>query len=794
MEMGLGKTAVALSWLHLHPEIKPVIVVCTSSLKLNWEREVHLWMNDVLPSVHILYGKNGKGLPKADLYIVNYDILQAWLPELLKIAPKAIVCDEATAIKERTAQRTKAVKELCKGVPHVLMLTGTPIVNRPAEAFNMLNIISPARFPSFFHYAKEFCGAFRSRWGWDFSGASNLDKLHEKLQHVMVRRLKSEVLQDLPEKRRAIVPLEIVNRKEYRRAEEDFVGWLRDKGDKVRAESASRAEALVSIEGLKQLTISGKLETCLDWIADFLETGEKLIVFATHKRTIDAVMQRFGELAVKVDGSVTGEDRQLAVDRFQTDTSVRLFVGNIQAAGVGITLTAASNVAFLELGWSPGIHEQAEDRCILEGQWILTPDGWRLIENIVVGDLVIGGDGLLHRVTDKSVRLAKGSHSFNSKDIAEITVRGWNRPISVTTDHRILTTQGWKEARDIKPRDRLCMPKATEFAPVSNIPVEEKHRYSPIFQTPEQSIFGSYYSTQRIKPVSQQANGRLVSLPKTILLDDEALFALGYYIGDGHAYVGRNKGRYVSFAGHQEQKTTHIARCEAWCARLGVNSTMYHNRQDKGCELRAYSGEFANWVVDHFGRVLTEKRLSQWIFKTSIAQRRAFLSGWLAADGYQRPSKSGNLRYEIITASDRLAADATRLLMSVGQKPCVIYGKHAGAYTIGWTENQDMSLVVTSITHRTCNKIEKVYDLTVEDAETFVIGSAVVHNCHRIGQRDSVTIWYLIAQGTIEERICKLLDNKRKVLSRVLDGGTVEDGGGIFESLLEEIKGEKDGL
>ena len=381
LEMGLGKTAVALSCLHLHPEIRPIVVVCPSSLKLNWEREARLWMGDALPSIEILYSRNGKDLSKADMYIVNYDILQAWLPELLKIAPKAIICDESTAIKERTAQRTKAVKELCKGVPHVLMLTGTPIVNRPAEAFNMLNIISPARFPSFFHYAKEFCNAHRTRWGWDFSGASNLDKLHEKLQYVMIRRLKSEVLQDLPEKRRAIVPLEITNRKEYQRAEEDFVGWLRDKGDKVRAESASRAEALASIEGLKQLTISGKLDTCLDWIADFLEAGEKLIAFATHKRTIDAVMQRFGDLTVKIDGSVTDEDRQLVVDRFQTDASVRLFVGNIQAAGVGITLTAASNVAFLELGWSPGLHEQAEDRAHRIGQrdsvtiWYLIAQG-----------------------------------------------------------------------------------------------------------------------------------------------------------------------------------------------------------------------------------------------------------------------------------------------------------------------------------------------------------------------------------------------------------------------------------
>ena len=365
-EMGLGKTAQVLSWLRLHSEIRPVIVVCPSSLKLNWEREIKLWMGEE-PTIQLLYGRNGTSLSNADIYIINYDILTAWVPELTSQLPKMIVCDESHMIKGQT-QRTKAAKALCKGVDHVLMLSGTPIVNRPMEAFNALNILSPSRFPVRFRYGLDFCAGFRSRWGWDFSGASNLDKLHEKLQHVMIRRLKSEVLQDLPEKRRAIVPLEIANRKEYQRAEEDFVGWLRDKGDKVRAESAARAEALASIEGLKQLTITGKLDACLEWISDFLEAGEKLIVFATHKRTIDAVMQRFGDLAVKVDGSVTGEDRQLAVDRFQGDDFVRLFVGNIQAAGVGLTLTAASNIAFLELGWSPGLHEQAESRAHRIGQ------------------------------------------------------------------------------------------------------------------------------------------------------------------------------------------------------------------------------------------------------------------------------------------------------------------------------------------------------------------------------------------------------------------------------------------
>jgi SWI/SNF-related matrix-associated actin-dependent regulator 1 of chromatin subfamily A len=182
----------------------------------------------------------------------------------------------------------------------------------------------------------------------------------------MIRRLKKDVLQELPDKIYSFVPLELDNENEYLEAEKDFIAWIRkEKGDEA-ANRIKTAEALVKVEGLKQLSVKGKLKQSIEWIKDFLESGEKLVVFCTHRFVVDALMNEFKD-AVKVDGGLSANQKQEAVDAFQ-DGDTKLFVGNIQAAGIGLTLTASSNVVFLELDWSPSKHDQASDRCHRIGQ------------------------------------------------------------------------------------------------------------------------------------------------------------------------------------------------------------------------------------------------------------------------------------------------------------------------------------------------------------------------------------------------------------------------------------------
>jgi SNF2 family DNA or RNA helicase len=372
-EMGLGKTIQALGWLELHPEIRPAVIVVPASLKLNWQKEIDMWMSKKKKSV-ICSGRkptkaDKKALTKTDLIIINYDILSnEWLDEFKRIKIQAMIIDEVHMIKSPAAKRTKAVMKLKRMVNHTLALSGTPITNRPIELFTTIKMLAPQLFGSKFEFAQEFCNARHNGFGWDFSGAKNTEKLHKILtESIMIRRLKADVLKDLPAKMRSVVPMEITNRSVYIKAESDFISYLK-KIDPEKAKSAERAETLVQIEGLKQLTIAGKIKACKLWIKEHLETNGKLVVFCTHKSTINHLMAAFKDVAVKLDGSTSQTDRQVVVDKFQTDDSVRLFVGNIKAAGVGITLTAASSVAFLEFPWTPAELDQGEDRIHRIGQ------------------------------------------------------------------------------------------------------------------------------------------------------------------------------------------------------------------------------------------------------------------------------------------------------------------------------------------------------------------------------------------------------------------------------------------
>jgi SWI/SNF-related matrix-associated actin-dependent regulator of chromatin subfamily A-like protein 1 len=365
-DMGLGKTIQTIAWLQLHPDLRPVIVIVPATLKINWEREIHKWMSN--QCVTILEGTRPYTF-SGDIIIINYDILFHWLGVLKLRDFKVMITDEAHYYKSNSAKRTKAIKMLAKGIPHVIALSGTPIESRPVEIYNALNLVNPNLFPKRWHFLNRYCKPTYNGYGWNYNGASNIAELHQILTTTcMIRRKKTQVLKDLPEKVRSYIPMELDNEEEYSKAEFDFIEWVKDtKGDDV-ARRVSQTEQISSIEALKQLAVKGKLKQAINWIEDFLQSDKKLVVFATHHFVIDALIAEFPDISVRVDGRVSQTERQSAVDRFQNDEKVKLFIGNIEAAGVGITLTAASDVVFLELPWTPAKLEQAIDRLHRIGQ------------------------------------------------------------------------------------------------------------------------------------------------------------------------------------------------------------------------------------------------------------------------------------------------------------------------------------------------------------------------------------------------------------------------------------------
>ncbi|MEM4359802.1 MAG: DEAD/DEAH box helicase [Candidatus Bilamarchaeaceae archaeon] len=369
-DMGLGKTLQAIAWLAVHPELRPAVVICPASLKINWKREIEASLTSPEPVV-VLGGKNGKKEEGGSIYIVNYDILIDRIDDLIELSPKVLILDEAHYVKNREAKRSKATLRLAERVPHVIAITGTPILNRPAEIYNLIKLVKRDLFPRFFEFGVRYCGGTHTPWGWDFSGSSNLDELNSILaETIMIRRRKEDVLKDLPPKIRMPVVLELPPdaRTVYQKVQSDFAAWARENLGN-RASVTLRSKALAQLSYLRKAALEGKLPGVIEWVENFLESDPgKLVLFAISREAIATVAEHFRGRVVVITGDTNQADRQAAVDAFQNDASIRLFVGNIRATGVGLTLTAAQNLAFMELPWTPGELIQAEDRIHRIGQ------------------------------------------------------------------------------------------------------------------------------------------------------------------------------------------------------------------------------------------------------------------------------------------------------------------------------------------------------------------------------------------------------------------------------------------
>jgi SWI/SNF-related matrix-associated actin-dependent regulator of chromatin subfamily A-like protein 1 len=360
-EQGLGKTVEALALLE-EDGAYPAVVICPASLKLNWQREAEHWLPH--RSLTVVVG-TGKTIPKADITILNYEIVQKHRDRLSVLRPKALILDESHYVKNPQAKRTKAVRRLAEGLEEGALkvaLTGTPVMNHPDELIAQLRILG--RLGEFGSGAR-----FKRR----FQGAGAEERIHWHLRRTcFVRRLKKDVMPQLPEKRQVVVPVSLENEREYRLAERDVVAWLQEQPlelSELEAKVAStlRAERLAQLNLLRRLAGRGKLGAALAWIDDFLESEEPLVVFASHRELQETVVQRFPQ-ALHLVGADSAQARDAAVQAFQAPDGPQLLVCSTRVAGQGITLTRASNVAFLDLEWSPAMHDQAEDRLHRIGQ------------------------------------------------------------------------------------------------------------------------------------------------------------------------------------------------------------------------------------------------------------------------------------------------------------------------------------------------------------------------------------------------------------------------------------------
>lgn len=365
-DMGLGKTKQVLGYMQKYADISPVVVVAPAAVMLNWEREIRTSMSlDTLQFA--CEGRTPRDLTMIAkvfrVFLVSWDNLRYWLDDLIAIKPQLVALDEAHRGKNRDSKRSRAATTLAHAAPRVIAMTGTPVKNRPVDAYALLNQVAPADWSNFEEFEREYAES------WD-----GLDRLHHKMREYMVRRTKEQVLTDLPPKVFTTVPVRTTPNEmvAYRIGVRKAIEELLKKHGQI--------SHLAIVEKTKQLAWAAKRRYTIEWIKDFLDlseadptngslaAGPKLVVFTTHKDVVQTIEKAFPGITTKVTGDVTGQARQNAVDTFQNDDNCRLFIGNLTAASEGITLTAASNVAFVEFGWTPGEHDQAADRCHRIGQ------------------------------------------------------------------------------------------------------------------------------------------------------------------------------------------------------------------------------------------------------------------------------------------------------------------------------------------------------------------------------------------------------------------------------------------
>lgn len=453
---GLGKSGQAIATIHgaaLHGQQSfPCLIICPSSLKENWRREWNIWtnrkavvMSDSIKNTWPQYLKTGL----VEVFIINYESLKKYFvqeikremdPETNKYKPltlkhihfketislfKSVIIDECHRCKDSSTLQAKLVKGMTAKKEWVLGLTGTPVVNKPKDLIAQLAIVQRlADIGGYQYFIKRYCGG-------DGKGASNLKELHYKLSTTcFYQRQKKDVLLDLPDKMRNIILCDISTRKEYKEAEDNLKEYLLKWKNKTDAEveKSLRGEIMVLMGIQKNISARGKMNEVIEYVDEVVESGEKVVVFVHQKEIALALLHHYPK-AVSIRGDDSMDARQRSVDGFQRDPNIQVIICSIKAAGVGITLTASSRVAFVELPWHGADCDQCEDRTHRIGQknavqvsYFLGKDTideyiYELIESKrgVANDITGTVDNIQREIID---RLADSL--FNTKKVEEV--------------------------------------------------------------------------------------------------------------------------------------------------------------------------------------------------------------------------------------------------------------------------------------------------------------------------------------------------------------------------------------
>lgn len=381
-DMGLGKTTSTVI-ASLESGVEKVLIICPASLKINWQREI---ANYTDKEVSIIEGKKWE---PAEFTIINYDILKNFhdpkhpeKSDILNYGFDLVVMDEAHYIQNVKAARTKIANHIVKKVGKVWLLTGTPMTSRPMNYYNLLDLVDSPVAENWMAYAIRYCAGYQFSVGpkkvWNVTGASNLEELRDRTKPQVLRRLKEDIL-DLPEKIITPVYLRLKSR-DYEKLMGEYYDWYNSS-----EESTSLTIQFSKLMKVRQVIAESKIKDTIEIAQNIIDQGKKVIIFTNFTDTLNKLTDAFPKVSVKLDGKMSKPQRQHSVDEFQNNDKIKVFVGNLKAAGVGITLTAAEAVIMNDLSFVPSDHSQAEDRAYRYGQKFSVSVYYPVFENTIEG-------------------------------------------------------------------------------------------------------------------------------------------------------------------------------------------------------------------------------------------------------------------------------------------------------------------------------------------------------------------------------------------------------------------------
>lgn len=804
-EPGCGKSASSLLGLANReaaglPALPVIAVVPTSTID-QWIEHVRRWV----PHWRVVAwtgspAARARLVNAADVYVVGYEMCGRdagpdaeanGKAPLLNINAASVIADEAHFLKNPNALRSRAVRRLARDAAVFIPLSGTPITHTVLDMYPALSALEPKAIVNRDRYEARYILKTPGRDGEQIIGLNPFRE--EEFRTILLGRTrriaKADVLDFLPPKAYTVRTVELPP--QWRRAYDDIEAKM--------LAALPESGVLKAIDVLSQITRLSQLASCAadvetiwevdegtgefrekqkvtlrepSWKVDVLleilaeRRGHPLVCFAVSKPLVEMAGAAAERAGYRVGYIVGGQSRGVRTEAQRAFQAGELDVicVTIASGGTGLDLYTGDCAVFLQRDWSLVNSSQAEDRCFGVGTPVLTPQGWRPIETLSVGDCVI-----THTGETKSVIDAWSQQS--TRMMTEIRITG-QTPVTCTADHEFMLRDGtWRAAEHLRPGDWLALPGNSVTRELTKLCFE-----------------GARIADTHVNSAGRtQRSGRVKHAPEIIPITDDFLYTLGYFAGDGFSNVDEGKGRFISFSGNTTNKLAALDRCQRWATTMGLSGKRRYASQGTGCEQRYYSAEWAYWFRDAFGHTAQHKKLPKWLFTLNPRQTNVVLAGLSDSDGYHR---NGGNRCEYSTTSLVLAAHVAIMVTRAGMAPSVTRGS-TNQYIIGFegpTGPRSAGRVQNVLLRhpkKTNGVRERVYDITVADDKTFVVGGVVVHNCHRLGseRHSQIDIIDIIAKNTIDTRVRQVLREKaghlselvqdRRIVTQLLGGASV---------------------